>query len=97
MTGLPQTVKQCEGRMKIAWFSPRDVMEILCFTKSHSIISRPHQIPEGAELMNVAYDPSRRAFGAIFYHESWPAVPDGAILPAIEGVGLEIEECNREE
>jgi hypothetical protein len=41
-------------------------------------------VPADATLMQVHYDVDRNVWWAIFAHESFPAVPSGALLPELE-------------
>lgn len=51
--------------------------------------ARITNIPDGAVIRNVVYDWDRHAFAVFIQHDSFPEVPDGAIIPLFDPMEFE--------
>lgn len=74
-----------DRRWKVLWLSPECMLLPIQLWLNSCIVSRPIGvcIPEGCEVVDVAYDWNRRQFGLRLQHPSFPEVPDGAYAPEL--------------
>ena len=59
-------------------------MDVWITTMRVGVVEVVHwPVPEGAVLLQVHYDAERHVWWAIFAHASFPAVPEGAVIPEL--------------
>jgi hypothetical protein len=92
-------------RAKIAYISPQNFLDCFeCVETGFPHLREPNScnllrrvrlvgVPEGTQVSEVWYDPSRAAFGLWLLHESWPEVRFGNV-PETLSITLQTFYCD---
>jgi hypothetical protein len=74
-----------ERRERVFWLGESEILFVLAGWQNQGYFTRPkpgqQSVPDGAKVVSVCADWSRRCIGVLLSHPSFPPVPDGAPTP----------------
>lgn len=78
---------QKERRFKIVSICPQEILKLFFnFKSEYEILSLPlfKNLPENYEIVNVHWNMQIYSIEFLIYHESFPLIPQGTIVPHLE-------------